>query len=75
MTLVDSLASATPLVYLEPFGRHEEKNAELWMHLGFGISYSDWKAVDYSMETLEGLHRNLLKARGSYIDYAESYSL
>ena len=75
MMLVDSLASATPLIYLEPFGEHEQKNAELWEHMGFGISYNSWKALDYSMEILEGFHRNLLKARGSYIDYGASYSL
>lgn len=75
MTLVDSLASATPLVYLEPFGEHEQKNAELWEHMKFGISYNNWKELDYSTEILEFFHKNLLKARGSYIDYGGSYSL
>lgn len=75
MTLVDSLASATPLVYLEPFGAHEEKNAQLWEYMKFGISYKSWKLLDYSMEVLEDFHRNLLKARDSYIDYGANYSL
>ena len=43
-TLMDSLSSSTPVLFLEPYGEAERSNAELWQHLGFGISYADWKA-------------------------------
>ncbi|HEX9060688.1 MAG TPA: UDP-glucuronosyltransferase, partial [Clostridia bacterium] len=38
-TLVDSLASATPIIFLDPLSGHEEKNAKMWIDLGLGISY------------------------------------
>jgi hypothetical protein len=41
-TLMDSLAAATPLVLLDPFGDHESRNAALWTRLGFGIPFADW---------------------------------
>jgi hypothetical protein len=60
-TLLDSFSSATPLVFLvETFGKYEKKNAELWHTLGFGISYDEWKAHDFSQEILEKLHWNIL---------------
>jgi len=72
-TLVDSLASATPVVFLEPFGDHERKNAELWETLGFGISYQRWQEDDFSTDLLHRCHRNLEKARLTPIDYGGTY--
>lgn len=72
-TMIDSLASATPLIMLEPFGEHERINTELWESLGFGISYEQWKQDDFSLERLERLHENLVAARGAYTDFAASY--
>ena len=72
-TLIDSLASATPLIMLEPFGEHERNNTELWTSLGFGISYEQWKQENFSLERLERLHENLVAARDSYTDFAASY--
>lgn len=62
-TLLDSLASATPLIFLEPFGDHERSNARLWESLGLGISYDAWKEQDYAVNVLEDIHRNLLNAK------------
>jgi hypothetical protein len=70
-TLLDSLSSATPIVFLEPFGPHEQKNADLWTQLGFGISYDRWKQSDFAPELLEPLHEALTAHRTagpSYID-------
>ncbi|MEV6281456.1 hypothetical protein [Kribbella sp. NPDC051770] len=61
-TLLDSLWSATPLVLLEPFGPHEQRNADLWISLGYGIAYEDWQRKDYSLDVLEELHAALLTA-------------
>ncbi|MDP4182945.1 MAG: UDP-glucuronosyltransferase [Bacillota bacterium] len=72
-TLVESLASATPIIFLDPLGEHEEKNAELWINLGFGIAYEDWKNSGFSFDTLERLHNNLLIARNIEFDYVNSY--
>jgi hypothetical protein len=71
-TLIDSLAAATPLVLLEPYGYAEEANAKIWEHLGFGISYAAWKESGFSSGLLERLHHNLLAHRGDAggtIDY------
>jgi hypothetical protein len=72
-TLVDSLAAATPLVFLEALSEHEAKNAQLWINLGFGITYDEWKKSGFSFEILEKLHQNLLKGRVSNNDYVTSY--
>lgn len=69
-TLLDSLAAATPVVLLEPLGEHEQRNADLWTRLGFGIPYDAWLASGCSVELLEKLHANLAAARGSVADYA-----
>lgn len=72
-TMMDSLASATPLIMLDPFGEHEKKNTQLWEHLGFGITYDSWEKAAFSMDILESLHRNLLDAWKSTVDYTEAY--
>jgi hypothetical protein len=74
-TLIDSLASATPVVLLEPYGYAEEANAKVWEHLGFGIPYARWQESGFSLGLLERLHRNLLERPGGAagtIDYPAS---
>jgi hypothetical protein len=61
-TLLDSLWSATPAVLLEPFGPHEQRNADLWIQLGYGIAFEDWQRKDFAVEVLEELHEALLTA-------------
>ncbi|WP_240418573.1 glycosyltransferase [Paenibacillus periandrae] len=70
-TLMDSLASATPVIMLEPFGSHEKRNAELWALKGFGISYEDWKQSGFSEEILHELHYNLIQQRSITPSYTE----
>ncbi|WP_168122390.1 UDP-glucuronosyltransferase [Paenibacillus sp. HB172176] len=73
-TLIDSLASATPLILLEPFGKHEAHNAALWRELGLGIPMADWRAAGYSREALRPLHERLLAAKSKAGDYIEEYA-
>ncbi len=72
-TLLDSFSSATPVILLEPFGEYENKNALLWKHLGFGISWQEWMDSGFSITLLEKLHNNLLIARDNIKDYVEWY--
>jgi hypothetical protein len=58
-TLIDSLASATPVVFLDAYGYAEERNAEIWQDLGFGISYAAWRDDGYSFDTLTKLHESI----------------
>lgn len=74
-TLIDSLASATPVVLLEPYGYAEARNAEIWRALGFGIDYGEWRAAGFDPAMLERLHRNLLGHAGRGIDYPRDYAL
>ncbi|WP_159886786.1 glycosyltransferase family protein [Paenibacillus puerhi] len=71
-TLIDSLSSATPIVFLDPFGPHEQKNADLWTHLGFGIYYERWKQSDFSLKLLEPLSEALAAHRAAYPSYVDS---
>ncbi|MWC28050.1 UDP-glucuronosyltransferase [Paenibacillus sp. MMS18-CY102] len=71
-TLIDSLASATPIIFLDPFGPHEQKNADLWIKLGFGISYDTWKQGGFSLELLQPLHEALASQRTAIPNYVDA---
>ena len=73
-TLIDSAGSATPLVMLEPFGPHEERNAQVWLAAGFGVPYPVWADAGYPASMLEELHLNLIARRHEAGDYAEDYA-
>ncbi|MGE4256795.1 MAG: hypothetical protein AB7E84_16535 [Xanthobacteraceae bacterium] len=62
-TILDCLASATPLIFVEPQGEHEARNAELWASLGLAISFDDWARMSFSEDSLYKIHLNLCQAR------------
>lgn len=72
-TLIDSLASATPVVLLEPYGYAEASNAALWRHLGFGVSWEDWRDSGFSAGLLQRLHDNLQRRSRNGIEYPKAY--
>ncbi len=74
-TLADSFASGTPIIFLDPFGEHEQRNAERWEQYGYGITYNRWMS-EYGGGTdiLEQLHHNLLTARQQLSPYPEQYA-
>lgn len=72
--LIDSLAAATPLIMMERFGKHEEKNANIWKAGGFGMDFADWRRSGFDPALLEAMHHNLLNARGRIPDYAAEYA-
>lgn len=72
-TLLESLAAATPLIMLEPFGEYESKNAELWAHLGFGIQYDHWEKEDFSLDTLKRIHHKMLDSFGKAPKYIDAF--
>jgi hypothetical protein len=73
-TLIDSLASATPIILLEPYGYAEQRNSDIWEYLGYGISYEKWKSMDYSSEILEELHQNILNRQKTTTNYPQNYA-
>ena len=62
-TLIDSLSSATPIIFLDAFGKYEEKNAELWEYYGFGISFTEWQKNNFSSRILKKINLNILNYR------------
>lgn len=72
-TLIDSLAAATPVVLLEAYGAAEQRNAQIWQQLGYGIALADWRASGCSEAVLEQLHRNIL-ARPAAADYPRAWA-
>ncbi|RCW43484.1 UDP-glucuronosyltransferase [Paenibacillus prosopidis] len=72
--LIDSLSSSTPLILLDPFGPHEEVNADIWVAEGFGIRYEAWRDTSFDKGVLERLHHNLVVKRKQYPDYAAYFA-
>lgn len=64
-TLIDSLAAATPVVFLDAYSEAEQCNAQVWQNLGYGISLAAWRDRGYSFAVLEGLHRNIASRRSA----------
>jgi hypothetical protein len=70
-TLIDSLASATPVILLDPYGYAEQRNSDLWEYLGYGITYNKWQKMDYDTQIIEVLHRNLLTRANTTLNYSQ----
>ncbi len=62
-TLMDSLITGTPLVFIEPIAMHEQRNQDLWIKLKFGITYEDWKQNDFSIDMLKEIYNNIIENR------------
>ena len=62
-TMLESIATATPIIFLRACGEHEEANARAWVRRGFGTSMEDWERSDFSLDWLKRMHLALLDAR------------
>lgn len=72
-TLIDSFITETPVILLKPFGKHEQKNLEVWENLGFGIPYEKWKENDFTIECLQEAHEKLKSSRQHIESYSDAY--
>ncbi len=73
-TLIDSLASATPVLFLDAYSAAERSNGSLWEYLGFGMPYSAWRETGYDPKVLETLHLNIMSRTARGVDYAQTYA-
>lgn len=64
-TLLDSLETETPIIFLEPVGSYEKYNAELWIKLGFGYDYETWRCSGFSYKLLEKAHEEIKKYKSN----------
>lgn len=51
-TLMDSLITSTPIIFLEPIAGHEKVNETVWADLGFGLPYESWIQSDNPIKIL-----------------------
>ncbi len=58
-TLMDSLITATPIVFLEPIAEHEKVNEKLWTELGFGLPYEAWIQSEDPIKALHVMKENI----------------
>lgn len=72
-TLIDSLAAATPVVLLDAYGAAEQRNAEIWQRLGYGVSLAAWRDSGYSSAVLQRLHHNIV-SRPIAPDYPRTWA-
>jgi hypothetical protein len=72
-TILDSLSSGTPVIFLEPLAEHERHNQLLWSSLGFGITYNEWKSSGFSYDILALLSSNIIKANENSQNYMEQF--
>lgn len=62
MSLAESALTATPLLFLDPYGPHESENAAHWIAQGFGLPYMEWIARGSDPQDLVSMHRRLVAA-------------
>ena len=63
MTIVDSIITGTPLMYLEPMGENEQGNQILIERLKIGTSFNAWKEENFSNNMLLEFHENIEKIK------------
>lgn len=68
-TLIDSMAAATPVLFLAPSGKHEQANAEAWIALGYGAWFEQWREQGAQREALERMHARLARDRAQVPEY------
>ncbi|MBC8754078.1 hypothetical protein H2O64_05310 [Kordia sp. YSTF-M3] len=59
MTIVDSIITGTPLLYLDPMGENEEGNQLLIERLKIGTSFKAWQQENFSNKMLVEFHENI----------------
>ena len=73
-TMLESIATATPIIFLRPCGEHEEANARAWIRRGFGMAMEDWERSNFSIDALERMHLALIDAHERTPEYWERWS-
>lgn len=73
-TLLDSFAAATPVIFLESFGKYEDENSRLWQELGYGITLEHFINQGCRMQLLKEMHDRIMHDRSTAIEYGRLYA-
>ncbi len=60
MTLMDSLITETPLIFLKSIGKNENGNRRLWENLQIGLTIEDWNTSNFSITVLEEMYHKII---------------
>ncbi len=73
MTLLDTLLTETPLVYLDPMGPNEQGNRRICDSLQIGLSFESWKAQNFSEEVLAKCVARIQAVKKNLPDFLSAY--
>lgn len=69
-SLIDCLSTLTPLVMLDPFGDHEAASGKIWLDLGLGVPFEEWRRSGFSRTMLDEVRGNLEAAAAARPKFA-----
>ena len=73
MTLMDSLLTETPLIFLKSIGKNENSNKKLWESLQLGISIENWQENQQKSTILEEMHQRIVAIKKETPCFLKSY--
>ncbi|PTX58967.1 hypothetical protein C8N46_11136 [Kordia periserrulae] len=74
MTLMDSLMTETPLLFLQSIGKNEQYNQQLWETLQLGISLEKWLESTQKDLLLQEMQSNLLEIKAKTPCFITTYT-
>jgi hypothetical protein len=73
MTLMDSLITETPLIFLKSVGKNENSNKKLWETLQLGIPIETWQKNDHQAATLNEMHERIVTIKKETPCFLKTY--
>ncbi|MBC8757664.1 hypothetical protein H2O64_23550 [Kordia sp. YSTF-M3] len=73
MTLMDSLITETPLIFLKSVGKNENSNKKLWETLQLGIPIETWQKSEHQATTLTEMHERIIAIKKETPCFLKTY--
>ncbi|EDP95405.1 hypothetical protein U8527_17100 [Kordia algicida OT-1] len=74
MTLMDSLITETPLLFLKSVGKNENSNQQLWENLQLGISLEAWQQSKDKTALLQEMQSRILAVKTETPCFIQTYT-
>lgn len=71
-TIIDSLATQTPMIYLDPISKHEKNNMDFYLTRNLGLSLNNALSANELVEQLKRIQDNILNytsTKSLLVDY------